>query len=426
MKKAIVFLGMCLLSGVLAWGKESKGVSEITIQTGTVLSELKPYIINGVNVNNAMQILTIKKYVDKLGTVTITTPAGNLGDDRFLSEKDLDFFKTQQEYIGNPHTFMQVRLFEGTKDAAVNQLKYTRKIGLDVNVWTIGNEPDLYASHRGDASWTAGRYCREFREYVNAMKAVDPGLKFAGPVTSQPYDNWIKEFIYECGDIVDVLAWHWYPTDGKGNAEEALKTASQTKNIILKYKGWLKDPRTNPKGYKRHIQTGITEWAIHWNTPYLKFLTDMVGVLWSAEVLGYYMETGLDYSHYFCLNQYGGHALFNKINRPRLLYYLFVMYKEHSGKVLLGSHSGNDLVKVVATRKSEKNLSVFLINQDPSNAVSVSVKAEGMPNVRSAEAFELTDSIKYEKVSSKNVTVGKKGVMLGLKPYSVTVVLLNF
>jgi hypothetical protein len=431
-RKSILF-GVSLLfvfTCSSAFSQEGNLQAEITVNAGKVIAELKPYVINGFNVNNSMQILTIRDRVARLGTVTLTTPAGELGDTQYLSEKDLDFFKTQQTYIGNPHTFMQVRLAGGTIEAAVKQVKYCKEIGIRVDVWTIGNEPTLYGQKFGDNSWTIEKYCTVFRDYVNAMKKADPNLKFAGPVPNQPDDGWIRKFITECGDIVDVLAWHWYPTDGKTGAAGSLATAKDAKAMIRRYQSWLKDPKINPRGYKRQIGTAVTEWAIHWDTVNNKLLTDMAGVLWSAEVIGCFVEAGLDYSHYFCLNQYGGHALFNKINKPRLLYYLFVMFKEHFGQKMIESGSSINPVRTIATLKSEKSVSVFLINQSPDKAVDAAVKVEGMRASASVgvsvEAYELSDEVRYEKMADDLVRKAKTGVSVTLKPYSVTLLVLTY
>jgi len=394
----------------------------VSVDATHILSTISPYIVNGFNFNNSMQVLTIKGLVEKLGITNITFPAGEAGDQAAYKDDDLKFFKQQQEYLGKPFTFMQVRLYGGTKDEAVNLVKRVKEFGIRVDAWTIGNEADLYLLKKGDDTWNPKKYNQIFREWTQAMKAVDPKIIVAGPGASQPYDNWIAPFIADCGDIVDVLMWHWYPTDGKASDENAIHTASQAKTMIDKYRTMLTDPEKNPKGYKRHIQMAVNEWAISWASDRMRHLTDMVGAIWNAEVIGIFAEENLDYSNYFCLNQFGAHALFNKLNKPLIQYHLFAMYAEYFGKQLIESTSPDAALKVTATLRQDKDISVFLINEDPAANKTVTVNFKNIPGIKGYTAVELNQDVRRQPVASELVKVEGKNLTIALSPFSVTVV----
>lgn len=402
--------------------------SNVTIDPSQIIAEIKPESIGGMNVNNSMVIIRIKDQVNALKIRTITYPAGNVADDDMMidtnSEEYFKTFKVQQGILGNPLTFVQVRLFKGTPELAAAAVKRAKAMGVRVDYWSIGNEPDLYAPHKGDKSWTKEKYNQVFREYVTAMRAVDPTIKVTGPLPASPNDNWIESFIYECGDLVDVLAWHWYPTNGTADDETALATAPYVIDQIETYRSWLKDPEKNPKGYKRDIKLAITEYALHWNTPVFRHLTDMVAAIWTAEVTGYMAQYGLDYSHYFCLGQYGGHAVFEQppsyMERP--VYYVFQFYANHFGRHMIASSSNDPLIKVFASKDDKGKHYAILINQSPDEEKIIDVNFKGNPALAKAQGFILSDHYYGEKLPKDRLKISKDSLQVTMPPYSVVAV----
>jgi hypothetical protein len=415
---SIVFFAACFA----AYGEKTSDVVSASVATQKIIGSASPFAINGFNFNNAMQVFTLRDKIAKLGIKSVTFPAGNLGDLAYVTDAEMKYFKSQQEYVGNPVTFMQVRLLGGTKEGAVAQMKLAKKYDVRVDYWTIGNEASLYAEHVVDASWTVEKYDKIFREWVLAMKSYDREAKFAGPVPNQPLDDWVSKFIYDCGDIVDVLSWHWYPTDGRWSDSDAINTARNCLPTIERYSAMLKNPETNPKGYKRPIQTALSEWGISWDTERTRHLTDMVGVLWSAEVEGEIARSGIVFSHYFCLNQYGGHALFNKLNKPRLLYYLFEMMNEHLGKLSLESTSSDEEVWVNASKTDNNDVTVFLINRSPDKKKNIAIAYSDIKGISAPSALELSENVKYEPVDPALIKVTGKSLSITVSPFSVTVV----
>ncbi|MGC8764791.1 MAG: hypothetical protein ACP5QT_02765 [Brevinematia bacterium] len=383
---------------------------------------IKPESIRGMNLNNSMQVAKIVDKALALKIPTITYPAGNMGDTQDCNrEMDFSLFLLQQSMVENPFTFVQTRVFGGTPEGAVQSIKNAEKVGIRVDVWSIGNEPDLY--HRANApEWTPEYYNKVFREQVNAMRAYKPDVKVAGPMVSQPNDEWILSFIKENGDIVDVLAWHWYPTSGDADDEVALATAPGIVEQIRRYRSWLKDPSINKKGYKRDIKLALTEYAIHWNTPNKRHLADMVGAMWLAEVIGYLAVEGIDYSHYFCFGEYGGHSLFEPGNyKPRPSYWVFNFYANHFATNLIASVSTDEKVKVFASKDEKSYFIIVNQSKEKSKGVKISLlNAEKKPS--KIILVSLTANLKGPVLKSSTNEITEGGIEISVEPYSVNAV----
>ena len=98
--------------------------------------------------------------------------------------------------------------------------------GYGIKYFSIGNEPDLYASQSlpSDMSLPAipnyppAAYCASARAYVKAMKAVDPKIEIVGPDLAyryQPGIDWLTPILEDCGDLFDVVSIHRYPFSAK-------------------------------------------------------------------------------------------------------------------------------------------------------------------------------------------------------------------
>ncbi len=391
-----------------------------------ITAVVKPYSIRGMNLNNSMQIAKVVDKANALKIPTVTYPAGNIGDTHDMTrEMDFNFFSLQLSMLETmPFVFVQTRVFGGTVEGAIQSVKNAEKVGVKVDVWSIGNEPDLY--YRAHApEWTPEYYAKVFRDQATALKSYNKDIKIAGPMVSQPKDDWIKVFIKECGDLVDVLAWHWYPTSGDASDEMALATAPDIKDQIQRYRSWLKDPKMNPKGYKRDIKLALTEYAIHWNTPNKRHLGDMVGAMWLAEVLGYLAEGELDYSHYFCFGEYGGHSLFEQGNyKPRPSYWVFNFYANYFGKNIIASISSDEKVKVI-TSKDENKIYFMVVNQSKNQVKKLTLSLINNKNKFSKVINNsLTGEIKgpVVKATTNNFS---DNIKLELAPYSVNAIVLE-
>ena len=378
--------------------------------------------IGGFNLSNAMLLVKVKDKVAALRPATYTWPAGNVGDEYPIDSGVLDYLRLQQKFVPAGFWFNQFNLFQGTLDQALAQVKGSRERGIRTDAWTIGNEPDLYGPNRGDYSWTAEKYAKVFREWATALKAAYPDIVISGPALSQPKDEWMKVFIAECGDLVDILNWHWYPTDGKASDLTAMASSQNAASMVARYQSWLVDPKLNPRGYQRPITTAVTEFAVHWDTSNDGQINDMVGATWTADVLGQFAEAGLDYSHFFCLQEYGGHAIFTAGNKPRVLYHVFDFYQGYADAVRLVRTEGrvaDGLVTAHGWVDAAGQVSLVITNRSDQQVSGFALKLAGRPSATVVASRQLTET------SPVAVTWGP-GLTLDLPVRSVTSVILQF
>ena len=340
-----------------------------TLRLEEARGRISPYAVTGFNVGNWMRIYDLKESFSQIDIGILRFPAGNYGDEHDRTQSELDFLKMQLSFLGSPPLIMQARLFggvtgSGTPNDAVAAARYAERIGLDIRYWEIGNEPDLYATHRGDPSWTPERYCQEFRRFAEALRAYDPTIKLAGPAISQggspAGDEWIRTFIHECGDLVDLLTWHFYPTDGTWSDTPALATSSAVTDQIRHYRAWLNDPKINPNGYERPIALGITEFGLSWQTNYFRHLTDMTAALWTADTLGRMATNGLAVGVYFALQDTGGHGLIDTAGWKRPTFWGFRLVKSFAGEAYAVASPLPDLHAYAAF--DEGKLRLLLVN----------------------------------------------------------------
>ena len=338
-------------------------LAQPTITVTNARHDVPELAITGMNHGTFMQIIGLEQDFEQLELRSLRFPPGNIADEFPLDEVTLAAFKQQWKLLGELPVLMVANVFTGSAQEAANAVTYTRELGIDVLAWEVGNEPDLYGPNRDDPSWTAERYCDTFRAYATAIKAQDPNALIAGPAVSgadvaQPY---LQTFLKNCGDVVDILTWHIYPTDGNSSEADALASSAVVGESIRRYRQWLRDPEMNPLGYERDIAMGITEFGLSWRTNNYRHLADMTAALWLADAYGQILNEQLDMSHYFALQGTGGHGLIDNTYWKRPTYYVLEMLVPFKGVVLETTTGGADGLRAYATQQ-EDNLHVLIVN----------------------------------------------------------------
>lgn len=396
----------------------------VTLTLGEEQGEIPAFATSGFNYGIMMRVVGFATYFDALNLKAIRFPPGNQADEILLTPAVLDAFKVQWELLGQPELLLVANLFSATPEDAVDAARYLNEIGVPIKAWAIGNEPDLYASNRGDPSWTPQQYCERLRAYREALHALDPSWPITGPAVSgaRPLgETFLREVLYRCGDAIDVLTWHIYPTDGTWSDESALATSTQVGEEIRRYRSWLSDPAMNPLGYHRDIKAAITEFGLSWRTPNYRHLEDMVAALWLADALGQMATLRLDESYYFALQGLGGHGLIDNTGWIRPTYYVYAMLADFTGEVLaVEIHGEAPLLSAYAAR-SDQGLRVLLVNR---GTQEFAVALEPLP-AGPVEVMTL-DEATFDALGSYRVTVQAASEVITVPSRAVVVVRSEF
>ena len=388
-----------VLAGCATGTPDAKGNSA-TIQVSVRADErgpaVNPAVTRGYNFGNWMAMVDQGEALAKTPAASLRFPGGNIGDEQDMDGPSLDTFRSLLTLVkGQPELVIQTRVFAGrvdrkpanTPEDAANAVRMARERGLKVRHWEIGNEPDLYSVTRGDPSWTADRYCDVFRAQAKAVRAADPKALVVGPAISGVYAapmRFIERFVERCGDVVDVLSWHIYPTEGDGTEDDALASISKLDDSIRSMRALLSDPRRNPLGHQRSVPLAVTEYGLSWKTDRPRFLSDMPAGLWATEAALRMAQQGVDMAHYFAYQGTGFHGLLDNAGVPRPSYYGFQMLNALEGHFVKATSSHPKLWSHAV--RQGNNLQVLLLNTQ-ARPVTVDLDAAGW-QVQQARYFD--------------------------------------
>jgi hypothetical protein len=300
----------------------------------------------------------------------------------------------------------------GTAQEAADWVRYANVTkGYDATYWTIGNEN--YGNGHYGATWEAdnhadkspAEYAANVVAYAEAMKAVDPTIK-VGAVLTMPGNwpdglvgagdqgTWNQTVLTRAGAAIDFVDVHWYP--GGGSAAEALAKTEHLRDAafllrqqIARYAGANAGrigismtetnvgvgPNTQPAAlfladtYSGLLEQGV--FTVHWWNVH-----NGIGTV--STVAG---QT--DYGDFGLLSS-GGCLADNSVceppmNTPFAPYHALTMMGSFArpGDQLVGAGTSNPLVSAHASRRPNGDLAVLLVNKDPDNAHSVTLRYNG-------------------------------------------------
>lgn len=387
-------LGACLLAllAMPAMALEAR----VTVKPEQLGLAVNPAVTRGFNFGNWMAVSENRDALARVPAASLRFPGGNIGDEQDMDEATLNTLVSLLTLVkGQPEMVIQTRVFGGRVDRipantpqdAAHAVRMAGARGLKVAFWEIGNEPDLFSTVRVDPSWTAERYCDVFRAQAAAIKAADPKARVAGPAVSAATGTsmeFMERFVHLCGDVVDMVTWHIYPTDGSGNEEAALATVAQIGASIDHVRSLWSDPVRNPLGYKRVVKQGITEFGLSWRTDRPRFLADQTAALWAAEATLRLAQSGVDTAHYFAYQGTGFHGLLDNGGVPRPTYYAFRMLGQLQGRFVPSDASDARLWSHAA--RDGDQLRLLLLNTS-SEAMQVQLEAADW-KAREAQFFD--------------------------------------
>jgi|GEM_PF-1530402 len=290
-----------------------------------------------------------------------------------------------------------------TAAAMVTYANVTKSYGL--KYFSIGNEPDLYASQGLVAdptqpaipSYTPAAYCTTARAYVTAMKAVDPTIKIVGPDLSWKYiagsgaNDWLTPILTSCGDLFDIVSIHRYPFEAaQATLAAAAADSASFRNVMSSVRGIL---QATGQGTK---PLALTEMNIVYDATFcvLDASPGTVGsALWLADGFGTALELGLWTSAVWDISDDDGYA-FGLLgpapaHTPRPEYYAYAFFADHFGPTLVQVTSAPSGVNAYASRNlADDATEIILVNWNRS-AAPLAFSVAGLTTAPSPVTFAL-------------------------------------
>ncbi|MCP4543675.1 MAG: hypothetical protein GY832_41710 [Chloroflexi bacterium] len=313
------------------------------------------------------------------GITYLRFPGGEWGDQHNLKDYHIDRFITLARQM-NAEPKINVRMPGGTPEQAAEVVRYCN-IENDYNVkyWSIGNEPSLYTAWSMYEDYDTVRYNKVWREFAEAMRAVDPDIILIGPETHQykgepdfdPKDeagrDWVREFLLANGDMVDIVSIHRYPfpltkTGPSRTTDDLRFNTREWDDIIPRLRALIRETTG------RDLPVAVSEINSDWThatggeaTP-----DSFYNAIWWADVLGRLIRQKVDIVGYFllqCQTSQGGYGLMARFE-VRPTYYVYQMYKNFGDELLYASSDDPD-VSIYAARRDDGALTLMLINLGP-------------------------------------------------------------
>jgi hypothetical protein len=339
-----------------------------------------------------------------------------------------------------------------------------------IQYWEVGNE--VYGNGTYGANWEADSHCtdasgnpipsgsspsqtyncgpsvyaRNLLSYISAMKAVTPSIHVCAVLTTPGFwpDNvtnattsplsWNQTVLTALGSKTDCVIVHYYPAYSGMTTAQALATTTDISGVV----STLKSEITQYAGVNAaNVPIVVTETndSIANDT--------QPGALFAADMYMSWMENGVTNVDWWDQHNgpgtpsiidgaqdYGDYGMFSSgangsgvteppVDTPFAPYYGLQMLTKLAapGDQMVGSSSGNSLVRVHAVRRADGSLSVLIDNEDPANSYTANLSYNGFTPAGSPTVYTLADNgtsiTSATQSSASSVTVA---------PYTLTVV----
>jgi hypothetical protein len=280
-----------------------------------------------------------------------------------------------------------------TTSTAANWVKYANITNNNgILYWEIGNEIygngyytsgnweyDLHdlnqtASARvGNSALSPSAYGANAAAFIKAMKAVDPNIKCGVFLSTSPWvPGWnqdvltaISSGLQGSGYTLDFVIDHWYPG---GTDAQVLAAPSTLNTEVSTLRAAIQQYYTLGNGSQ--LQLLVTETAASRNGGLFPYL-------FTADEFLSWFEQGATNVEYQELNS--GVFENSSSNTPDGPWYgvQFDSIVARPGDRLVSTSSSNSLLRAHTVRRSDGQVSIVLINDDPNNSTNVSVSVSG-------------------------------------------------
>lgn len=275
-------------------------------------------------------------------------------------------------------------------------------MGYGIKYFSIGNEPDLYASQGlpSDATqpaipgYTPSAYCASAEAYAAAMKAVDSTIQIVGPDLSykyQPGDDWLTPILEDCGDVFDVISIHRYPFEAaQATLAAAEADPASFRDVVGSVRGILQATGQSSK------PLALTEMNVVYDATgcVLEASPGTVGsALWLADSLGTAIELGLWTSAVWDISDADDWSLGllgePPTHTPRPSYYAYSLYADHFGPVVLDVTSTPPGVAAHASRNQADTATEVIVANWNTAPAGLAFSVTGLASAPSAATFVL-------------------------------------
>lgn len=358
-------------------------------------------------------------------------PGGSYGDEHTIRSTQFDMLM-QLAGMVDAEVAVSARLVGGTPEQAVALMAYANETNdYNVRLWSIGNEPSLFAGIYQEGAWDTTHYNQEWRRFAEAMKAADPDILLLGPdihqFTANPAQNpkdvngrdWMIEFLQANGDLVDVVTIHRYPfpanlADPNASMVELMASSAEWDEIIPYLRGLIQEHTG------RDLPVGVMEINSHWSNAGSGDTTpgSPANAIWWADVLGRLIRQRVDYVAHFALQtnaSQGGWGLLARTD-ARPAYYVYQLYQKFGQELLRTDFDAQSAISLYAARRDDGALTLIAINRGPNTAVET-VQLIGFSAGAAADVWRLDEThnaAPVEPIMFEPVTA------LTLPGYSVT------
>ena len=383
------------------------------------------------------------EFAKRINHGIIRYPGGLRADDDHWKEildnhdwmVDTDEFLAWLKETGSNAMFT-VNFGSGTAEEAAAWVKHTnvdKKAG--IKYWEVGNEiygnwHPYYEKYGKDGGTIYGKRAREF---IVAMKKVDPTIKVAlvGVLDGQWNDNMLRE----AGDVADGIIVHHYPQHYGEENDFALLSAPQDLAPIYERLHKLVDKWTAELHKEKKFELWLTEWnSVDFN-PGPQTIAVENG-LFVADYLGMLATENVDNAQYWDIHnditpEGGDYGYLTRsaeecMNCARPSYWAFQMASDGLRGKLLKTTIEGDNESLLSTYYTEngKKKSLLVINKSPYSDYELKLSIPGFTgkakiqtldktSEKLKEGWENDPSKKAKPVDlSKPVKVGKRTVNL--------------
>ncbi len=394
-----LILGLLILTVTSTTGLTAQDADgTLSIRADEVIAEVSPYVL-GANYGPLSAIpVDLIEAAQNSGITFLRYPGGRWGDLNDIQPFQIDMYIRIARLIGAEPS-IHVRLENGTPEAAAELVRYANiEKGYNIQYWYIGNEPNLFDDY------TTEDLNAQWRAIAEAMLEVDSDITLIGPDISQwngtpevnPRDpegrDWLREFLRENGDLVDVVSVHRYPfprsmANPEVTIEDLRANLAEWDNIIPN----LRQVVLEETG--RDLPVAVTEANSHWSKAIGGEATpdSHYNAIWWADALGRMLRHEPFIVAYFDLQSSDGRGTWGLMAtyNVRPTYYVYQFYQRF-GQQMVEAQSDLEDISVYAAQRNDGALTVIAINlSDEARTVNFNIEGVSINALEERWLFDL-------------------------------------